>query len=509
MSDFQLTNNIFNSTNANGGVGGGNISNEIDQENLFSRANSKNNILKNANNANNANNTNIQSTDENIGFNTNPFQPPRLSSKTVLRTKSANAILTSGLNNNVLQNQNNKPNNNLTRISSQLIDLHKNNTSNSIGGSGLQWGNNSGSISGNNGNKLRKLSSTNSFTFGNGLNVDTSELNIPSSRKINVQTDKEEISNTISNPFFIQKQQKKSPFFDNLITPIHEVSIEDSTSNVYDEEETDEIDDIEIVPTIREPEIKYVPDNMESLTQNILKDVNGGNNDGIALKSDNNQNNINSTLNDDLLNIDFAKFQDNKADIETTLDLGLNDEKDLNDSLDLGLNFSDTEENIMKRSKEDELKLFSSPIMALENPSNRKYSNLASRSARQLQNHADDKRELKVSVRDPRDIKNITKKEKTMNIPTRATKVATNSKPSCGLAKLKNEQRVSKEPIKHNSKSKERDPATPKPARSENSSQRKIPNGLPSYMMSTSSSRNRNRQTLQEKKSNYKNPKRA
>ncbi|GMF54715.1 unnamed protein product [[Candida] boidinii] len=350
MSDFQLTNNIFNSTNANGGVGGGNISNEIDQENLFSRSDSKNNILKNANNASNANNTNIQSTDENIGFIANPFQPPRLSSKTVLRTKSANAILTSGLNNNVLQNQNNKPNNNLTRISSQLIELHKNNTSNSIGGSGLQWGNNSGSISGNNGNKLRKLSSTNSFTFGNGLNVDTSELNIPSSRKINVQTDKEEISNAFSNPSFIQKQQKKSPFFDNLITPIHEVSIEDSTSNVYDEEETDEIDDIEIVPTIREPEIKYVPDNMESLTQNILKDVNGGNNDEITLKSDNNQNNINSTLNDDLLNIDFAKFQDNKSDIETTLDLGLNDEKDLNDSLDLGLNFSDTEENIMKRN---------------------------------------------------------------------------------------------------------------------------------------------------------------
>ncbi|GMF72010.1 unnamed protein product [[Candida] boidinii] len=260
---------------------------------------------------------------------------------------------------------------------------------------------------------------------------------------------------------------------------------------------------------MKEPEIKYVPDNMESLTQNILKDVNGGNNDEITLKSDNNQNNINSTLNDDLLNIDFAKFQDNKSDIETTLDLGLNDEKDLNDSLDLGLNFSDTEENIMKRSKEDELKLFSSPVMAFENPSNRKYSALASRSARQLKNHAGDKRDLKLSVRNSRDIEKTTKKEKTMNIPTIAKKVATKSKPSCGLTKLKDEQRVSKEPIKHNSKSKERDPATPKPARSENSSQRKVPNGLPSYMMSTSSSRNRNRHTLQEKKSNFKNPKRA
>ncbi|GME70225.1 unnamed protein product [[Candida] boidinii] len=228
MSDFQLTNNIFNSTNANGGISGGNNSNEIDQENLFSRANSKNNILKSANTTNNINNTNnTQSTNENFGFNASSFQPTRSISKTVLRTKSANAILTSGLNNNVLQNQNNKTNNNLQRINSQLIDSQKNNIASSFGGSGLQWGNNGTSISGNNGNKLRKLSSTNSFTFGNGLNVDTSELNIPSTRKINVQTDKEETSNIISNPFFIQKQQKKSPFFDNLITPIHEVSIED------------------------------------------------------------------------------------------------------------------------------------------------------------------------------------------------------------------------------------------------------------------------------------------
>ncbi|OWB71574.1 hypothetical protein B5S31_g1264 [[Candida] boidinii] len=511
MSDFQLTNNIFNSTNANGGISGGNNSNEIDQENLFSRANSKNNILKSANTTNNINNTNnTQSTNENFGFNASSFQPTRSISKTVLRTKSANAILTSGLNNNVLQNQNNKTNNNLQRINSQLIDSQKNNIASSFGGSGLQWGNNGTSISGNNGNKLRKLSSTNSFTFGNGLNVDTSELNIPSTRKINVQTDKEETSNIISNPFFIQKQQKKSPFFDNLITPIHEVSIEDSISNVYEEEETDEIDDIEIVPTIREPEIKYVPDNMESLTQNILKDVHSGNDDEITLKSDNNKNNIDSTLDGDLLNIEFAKFQDNKADIESTLDLGLNDEKDLNDSLDLGLNFSDTEETIMKRSKEDELKLLSSPIIASETTSSNKTgSSLAPSATRQSQNYAVNKREPKMSFRNSRDTKNTTETEKRRNIPKLVTKVATNSRPSFGVTRLKSEQKISKEPIKSNLKFKKRDPALSKPVSSDNLSQRKVPNGLPSYMMSTSSSRNRNRQTLQEKKSNFKNPKRT
>ncbi len=194
-------------------------------------------------------------------------------------------------------------------------------------------------------NKIRKTSTLNDLNaFGTGSNFEQTN-SLTGSKKFNVQRDSP-LSDGINSK---RKLNIKNALGQKLFDELRQEAQYERGDN-ENESEYDDFEDIEFVPA-KEPELPYIPDNMQRIPKKVLADVFGSASKEISEGDDGNDFK-------DLLNLDLTHLANNPTDPELDLEIHFNSDQEEesaqlngNDSSGLDLEFDDEEdeaENLKK-----------------------------------------------------------------------------------------------------------------------------------------------------------------